>query len=129
MPNHFSDAALKAIAQAQQAQEQPAPYAERAKAAETGMGPLGKAALWGGQGLDLGTTAVMAASDRFREANALGAAPVIGLKAALMVALPWLAKELNLSRKQSDILGVAVGATGAIPGVKNLHTYATTPKR
>lgn len=124
MPNPFADATLKQIAL-----RQTAAVSEPAPDVRTGMGPLGLIGLEAGQGLDLGTTIGMTQSDRFHETNALGAPAVLAFKAAMMAGLPILAKKLKMTRKQSDLLGVLAGITGAIPGAMNLRTLATTPRK
>ena len=117
----FSDQQLKQIAQ-QQAQG--GTQTPTKAAGKESLWPY--AALFAGQGADIGTTIKAGLDPRFEEKNPVGMAGVLGVKAAGTAALTYLMhKEAQAGNTYAQkMLGILGGAAGLVPALINLHTFA-----
>lgn len=81
------------------------------------------AAVFGGQGGDLLTTALGLSREGGRETNPIGATPVVASKVALMAAVPLLMRYLEKHDHPTlaKVLGYGVGGAGAVPAAWNIH--------
>lgn len=84
------------------------------------------AALFAGQGADIGTTIKAGLDPRFDEKNPIGMAGVLGVKAAGTAALTYLMhKEAQAGNTYAQkMLGILGGAAGLVPALINAHTFS-----
>jgi len=100
----------------------------QAAADDKGISPWPYLALAGGQGADVATTLYALTQPGMREANpvlsGLSPAAIAGVKAGVSLTLGLLMRHLDKKGKDkaAKTLGYVVGAAGAIPAAKNLHT-------